>query len=189
MNSILSSLDSKYLKLNELTLKNYKKRQHSLIFCGEGSGEGKEKNIDLANNILKKNNWIYSSIISSEKQTQAARVDVIQNFVERKIDAICAIKILDEGIDVPAIQTAYILASSKSRRQFVQRRGRVLRLSKETNKTKAEIYDFIVNPPLSRLEETGIQKIYENEIIRMKEMGMDAENKNHVSKFIKSYKK
>ena len=32
-------------------------------------------------------------------------------------------------------------------------------------------------------------KIYENEIIRMKEMGMDAENKNHVSKFIKSYKK
>ena len=189
MNSILSSLDSKYSKLKELTSANYKKRQHSLIFCGEGSGEGKEKNIDLANNILNKNNWVYSSIISAEKQTQEDRINIIQNFVNKKIDSICAIKILDEGIDVPAIQTAYILASSKSRRQFVQRRGRVLRLSKETNKKKAEIYDFIVNPPLSRLTETGIQKIFENEIIRMEEMGMDAENKDDVKKFIKNYKK
>lgn len=55
-----------------------------------------------------------------------------------------AIRCLDEGIDMPDIRMGFILASSTNPRQFIQRRGRLLR--KVDGKT-AEIWDFIVTPP------------------------------------------
>lgn len=55
------------------------------------------------------------------------RKEILDNFKLGIVDALVAMKVLDEGIDVPACRTAYILASSKNPRQYVQRRGRVLR--------------------------------------------------------------
>ena len=55
-----------------------------------------------------------------------------------------SIKCLDEGIDIPAVSHAFILASSQNPRQFIQRRGRVLRKSGE--KLLAVIHDAIVVP-------------------------------------------
>ena len=55
-----------------------------------------------------------------------------------------SIKCLDEGIDIPAVSHAFILASSQNPRQFIQRRGRVLRKSGE--KMLAVIHDAIVVP-------------------------------------------
>ena len=55
-----------------------------------------------------------------------------------------AIKCLDEGVNIPAIKTAFILASTTNPKEYIQRRGRVLRLS--PGKECAEIYDFITLP-------------------------------------------
>jgi superfamily II DNA or RNA helicase len=60
-------------------------------------------------------------------------------------DGIIAIQCLDEGVDIPEIEIAFILASSTNPKQFIQRRGRILR--KAPNKDKAAIYDFVVTPP------------------------------------------
>ena len=57
---------------------------------------------------------------------------------------LCSIKCLDQGVDIPKISHAIILASSQNPRQFIQRRGRVLRTSKD--KYKATIFDAIVVP-------------------------------------------
>lgn len=65
------------------------------------------------------------------------------------IQVLVAIKCLDEGVDVPSTRTAFILASSTNPREFVQRRGRILRLA--PGKTLAVIYDFLVVPPANRL--------------------------------------
>ena len=54
-------------------------------------------------------------------------------------------KCLDEGVDVPATKNAIFLSSSSSNRQFVQRRGRVLR--KHKHKEFANLYDVFVLPP------------------------------------------
>lgn len=189
MNLVLSSMDSKIEELKKLTKKNFSERQNSLVFVGEGAKVNFERNIKRASDVLSNNNWKSSSIVADTEdgtQTQKQRQNIINNFVSKTIDSICAIKILDEGIDVPSIKTAYILASSNSRRQFVQRRGRVLRLSK--GKSLATIYDFIINPPKSRFNESGIDKIYNNEIKRMEEMGQDAVNKSEIDKFIKNYR-
>ena len=55
--------------------------------------------------------------------------------------AIVAIKCLDEGVNIPSIKTAFILASTTNPKEYIQRRGRVLRLAK--NKPYAVIYDFV----------------------------------------------
>ena len=60
-----------------------------------------------------------------------------------------AIKCLDEGMNIPAIKTAFILASSTNPKEYIQRRGRVLRRSE--GKKFATIYDFITIP--RRLDE------------------------------------
>ena len=75
------------------------------------------------------------------------RVATLGNFAANG-GVIVSIKCLDEGIDIPNATHALILASSRNPREFIQRRGRVLRLSPD--KPIAQIYDAIVvpKPPL-----------------------------------------
>jgi superfamily II DNA or RNA helicase len=68
----------------------------------------------------------------------------MDNFITGSIDSLVSIKVLDEGVDVPVCDKAFILASTRNPRQYVQRRGRVLR--KSEGKTHAEIWDFMVLP-------------------------------------------
>ncbi len=67
-----------------------------------------------------------------------------RRFAEGELQGLVAIRCLDEGVDVPETRRAFILASSTNPRQFIQRRGRILRRS--AGKGFAEIYDFIVKP-------------------------------------------
>jgi superfamily II DNA or RNA helicase len=55
------------------------------------------------------------------------RREILQRFAIGEIDVITAPRVLDEGIDVPAADLAVIVGASRSRRQMVQRMGRVLR--------------------------------------------------------------
>ena len=57
-----------------------------------------------------------------------------------------AMRVLDEGVDIPEVSTAFILASTTVERQWVQRRGRVLRKCRRINKQFAHIHDFLVLP-------------------------------------------
>lgn len=69
------------------------------------------------------------------------RRDILSQFGNGILHSLVAMKCLDEGIDVPATRIAYLLASSANPKQFVQRRGRVLRRS--PGKDKAIIFDFL----------------------------------------------
>jgi superfamily II DNA or RNA helicase len=80
-----------------------------------------------------------------------------------------AIKCLDEGVDIPSATHALILASSQNPREYIQRRGRVLRESKSTGKTRAYIFDTIVT------DLSGVP-VNKSEISRMKEFSKDCLN-------------
>ena len=86
---------------------------------------------------------------------------------------IVSIRCLDEGVDIPAVSHALILASSKNPREFVQRRGRVLR--KHPGKALAHIHDVLVTPRLDDSEPVGLS-ILEGEIARAIEFGARAIN-------------
>jgi superfamily II DNA or RNA helicase len=66
-------------------------------------------------------------------------------WLSRRGGIVTAIRCLDEGVDIPAVTHALILASSRNPREFVQRRGRVLR--KAAGKALAFVHDAIVLPP------------------------------------------
>ena len=94
------------------------------------------------------------------------------------LQAIVAIKCLDEGVNIPGIKTAFILASTTNPKEYIQRRGRVLRKSPETGKEFAEIFDFVTLPrPLnevSGLTEDQMRRdlsLVKNELLRVHEFG------------------
>lgn len=78
------------------------------------------------------------------------RERLLRQFADGDIQALVAIRCLDEGVDVPDTRVAFIMASSTNPREFIQRRGRILR--RAPGKEHAAIYDFIVVPPLGRIE-------------------------------------
>ena len=73
------------------------------------------------------------------------REEILRLLRDGMLNAAVAIRCLDEGIDVPDVRMAFLLASSTNPRQFIQRRGRLLR--KAPGKTRAHIWDFIIRPP------------------------------------------
>lgn len=81
-----------------------------------------------------------SPFTSDESRWQ--RREILRKFRNGETQAMVAIRCLDEGIDVPACRTAYLIASSRNPRQFIQRRGRILRRAEE--KDRARIFDFVV---------------------------------------------
>ncbi len=86
---------------------------------------------------------------------------------------VVAIKCLDEGVDIPSVTHALILASSKNPREFIQRRGRVLRTA--PGKALAYIHDAIVVPPVRR-DKREFDPILTGELARAVEFAQHAEN-------------
>ena len=98
-----------------------------------------------------------------------------------RLQAIVAIKCLDEGVNMPGIRTAFILASTTNPKEYIQRRGRVLR--KAPNKPFAAIFDFVTLPrPLDTVSGLTTEQaqrdlsLVKNELSRIKEFGRLAEN-------------
>jgi superfamily II DNA or RNA helicase len=98
------------------------------------------------------------------------RQKILEEFAIGNIQVIVAVKCLDEGVDVPATKIAFFLASTSNPKEFIQRRGRILRLS--TGKSKSIIYDFIVVP---RLEYISLKRDVDASLLR-REMPRFAEN-------------
>jgi superfamily II DNA or RNA helicase len=80
------------------------------------------------------------------------RDTLLRDFAEGKLGVLTSMKCLDEGVDVPRSELAIFCASTGNPRQFIQRRGRILRTHKD--KHLAEIHDLIVAPEVGESEET-----------------------------------
>jgi superfamily II DNA or RNA helicase len=115
----------------------------AIIFC-EDNEQVDEIQAQLDNHD--KEYAVFVSDMDDDKKASS-----FYKFNHGTIDYLLAINCLDEGVDVPDCPTAIIIASSSNERQFIQRRGRVLR--KSENKPQASVYDMITLPGL--LEERG----------------------------------
>ncbi|MGV9850561.1 DNA phosphorothioation system restriction enzyme [Streptomyces sp. NPDC003442] len=141
---------------------------YQLLYCAEGRHplsyeEGVpdeptqlDQALDLVGNQLRMPAARYTS-----ETPRSERKEVLRRFTDRELKVIASMRCLDEGVDVPAARTAYLLASSSNPRQFIQRRGRVLRQA--PGKQRADIVDFIVVPPE---DATGIRRETERRMVR-----------------------
>ena len=87
----------------------------------------------------------YKIFTSRELKDLDEKIEVLQDFHLGKYNLLLSIGCFNEGINVPSTRTAVFVASSTNPREFIQRRGRVLRHS--PGKQRARIYDIIVTPP------------------------------------------
>jgi len=139
---LIGKAKNKITKLKEILSKNNDK-YFNLVYCGDGKIEGKRQ-IDRVTKMLGKELQMKVHPFTAEEDSKT-RENLLRRFKNKELQALVAIRCLDEGVDVPATKNAYILASSTNPRQYIQRRGRILR--KEKNKKYSNIHDFIVVPP------------------------------------------
>jgi len=141
--------------VREIGVKNFK---NAFIYVPEGNDldysevdESENKDQDRINESLIDiyTTSLYQTFKLKLKKFTGKTLDresIIELFKDGKVDALLAMKCLDEGIDIPQTQYAIFCSSTGNPRQFVQRRGRVLR--KHDGKDSAIIYDMIVKPIL-----------------------------------------
>lgn len=107
------------------------------------------------------------------------RQAILKSFNNGYIDVLVAIQCLDEGVDIPNCHAEYILASSTNPREFIQRRGRVLRKSSRYPDKVAEIYDFVTIAPESFLySEENKMKVVKRELSRVAEFNRLSKNQD-----------
>lgn len=152
--------------------------RHCLVYCSP-------QQIRIVQNILNKRNIVQHKFTQVEGTKPEKRFGwlserefLIKKFSEGCYHALVSMRCLDEGVDVPPAQTAIMLANSGNPREYIQRRGRVLR--KFPGKQNAVIHDIIVKPiskskitqELNDLE----KKIVSKELKRYEEFARSAQN-------------
>lgn len=164
---ILKNAEGKLEKLKEIIYK-VDNLHHALFYCSYKQRETVLKTLGLEHKI-KVHEFTY-------RENNYLRKDILDQFNRGFIQAIVAIKCLDEGVDVPSSQTAFFLANSSNPREFVQRRGRVLR--KAEGKTNAQLYDFLTIPPYpeSQAELNLSRSILKKELARFEEFAKSSIN-------------
>lgn len=176
---LLGNLESKLEEL-EVLVSTQGIQTHTLFYCGEGGVENDlgedESTIDEVTKILDRHGWRTSKFTS--EQSLSVRKQIMTSFKNAAIDALVSKRVLDEGIDVPACSQAIIMASTRNERQYVQRRGRVLR--RAAGKEKAIIYDFVAIPPEDRCRVNCFISMLNQEMNRVNEFSSLSINKLHM---------
>ena len=112
------------------------------------------------------------------------REEILKDFEQCKIHVLTSMKCLDEGVDVPRSELAIFCASTGNPRQFIQRRGRVLRLHKE--KIHATIHDLVVIPEVADESTYEMEKgLVKKELERVVDFANLAMNKTDTYEVLK----
>ena len=134
---------------------------------------GKSRQITEVNRILQKLNIISHQYTAEETQSRQSQT-ILDNFGLGDYQVLTSMRVLDEGVNIPQTDTAFILASSTVEREWVQRRGRILRTA--PNKTSSHLHDFIVVPP--RLESPAAKSLLKSELRRASAFADLADNEH-----------
>lgn len=163
--AILENAENKIVVLeNALTQReDFDRLRHTLIYTSDKAPQ----QLKDVNALLNKNGVLFHQLTHKETPDRKKTAQIIQSFQEGTLQALTAKRVLDEGVNIPQIEKAFILASTTVERQWVQRRGRLLRTCSETGKTHSEIHDFIALPPDSENIDTRARALIESELKRI----------------------
>lgn len=146
---------SKTIEILSERFKSEKNLKYTFIYVPEGNtfeinedeSEG-EDNIKLINQYTREIGKIDKSIyVNQFISGMKDRDEILDQFRDGKIHVIASMKCLDEGVDIPRAEHAIFCSSTGNPRQFIQRRGRILR--KHDDKHFAVIHDLVVIPDIS----------------------------------------
>lgn len=156
--------------------------ERAIVYCGDGRVEAADdstmRQVDAVQRMLGLEEHLRVHKFTCDEGPEE-REQMLRALRSGRLDALVAIRCLDEGIDVPDIRQAFILASSTNPRQFIQRRGRLLRPA--PGKRRAQVWDFIVRPPdlggqVSDAAFNMERRLFKRELERIVEFCDTAEN-------------
>lgn len=188
---VVAAAKSKIDALKNLIIeKQLQSEKHMLVYCGAanlitGNDQTDKDELRQITNVIKMLGNDLGMVVArfTSEETIDQRREITEHFKDGDYQALVAIKCLDEGVNIPSIETAFILASTTNPKEYIQRRGRVLRLSKSTGKKYAKIYDFITLPTklnqvsgLSQSTYDSELTLVQNELKRATEFARIAEN-------------
>lgn len=182
---IIHKAENKKVAISNLLedLKHKRKLDYTFVFVPEGyEPDYSERDsydidredihiIDEYAQMFKNQRYSYHKYISGLDDAPG----ILKSFAEGDIQILLSMKCLDEGVDIPRAEHAIFCSSTGNPRQFVQRRGRVLRKSK--GKDKAKIWDLIVTPPNVINESIGMERnMFISEVKRIVNFAALADN-------------
>jgi superfamily II DNA or RNA helicase len=174
--NISKSAAAKIPALKEVLLQFPGKINQCLIYCSDFN------QMDSAGEILNELGIDAQRITGRESATKSAkygnfseRQHIIDNFAKGNLDVLLAIDCLDEGVDIPSARLGIILASSGNEKEFIQRRGRLMRTF--PGKNVAQIFDICVLP---NDNDELIKSIRDVELKRIEEFANDAINEEQI---------
>lgn len=136
---------------------------------------------DFSNNLID----TYTGIVQDVSKTTTVkkfvsgikeRNEILEKFACGDIEVLTSMKCLDEGVDVPRSEMAIFCASTGNPRQFIQRRGRILR--KHPDKHIAIIHDLVVAPEVNSAQENYNMErsLIRSELKRVRDFAVLSEN-------------
>ena len=161
---------------NALNSEKIRELRHTLIYASDKDPE----QLKEVNALLKALGVLFHQLTYEETGNQEETARIIRSFREGTLCILTAKRVLDEGVNIPEIQKAFILASTTVERQWVQRRGRLLRTCREIGKTHSEIHDFIALPPDLEILDDEAKTLIRTELLRVQEFASLARNAGRV---------
>jgi superfamily II DNA or RNA helicase len=132
--------------------------------------------LDAVNALLTERGVLFHQLTSEETQDRALTRRLLAAYQSGELQALTAKRVLDEGVNIPEIKRAFILASTTVERQWVQRRGRLLRKCDAIGKTFGIIHDFVVMPPADGLADPDARRLVRSELERVQEFARLSRN-------------
>lgn len=156
---------------------------YQLVYCAEGRrpgadnyGQPGDRQIEDVTMLIGEEMGLAAHRYVAETPRQDRRALLRRFQTGNDLRFLIAMKCLDEGVDIPDARVAYILASSSNPRQFIQRRGRLLRISSDPHK-RAIIYDYLAVPPDGSEPPADFErKLVKRELERADEFGRLSDN-------------
>jgi superfamily II DNA or RNA helicase len=122
-------------------------------------------------NVLDTLRYTYHQVTQAETSAGGLAERVLASFARGELDFLTAKRVLDEGINVPSIREAYVLASTRTSRQWVQRLGRVLRVDLASGKSYAAYHDFVPLPEPREGRDDDARLLVRQELERIRFIG------------------
>ena len=147
--------------------------RHMLVYATDKD----PSQLESVNEIVRSLGLRFHQITAHETGNARLVDSVLDAFRRESLKVLTAKRVLDEGLNVPEISTAIILASTTVERQWVQRRGRVLRMCSAIGKEYATIHDFLVLPPPGEPRDDDVKGLIRGELARSDEFSNLARNR------------
>ena len=172
--ALLENAENKITALEEVLTQreDLKRLRHTLIYASDKAPQ----QLKDVNTLLNKHGVLFHQLTYEETGDRGRTTQIIKAFQEGTLRILTAKRVLDEGVNIPEIEKAFILASTTVERQWVQRRGRLLRTCRETGKTHSEIHDFVALPTDLDNIDTRARALIESELKRIQAFAYLARN-------------